>query len=115
MHGDETIKEAQAYIENNLPEKISMEALSSKLALGRRNFDRRFIKATGNTPVEYTQRVKMEAAKKALETSRKSINEIMYEVGYSDVKAFREVFRKITGMSPLDYRNRYNKEAMAAY
>ncbi len=115
LHGDETIKEAQAYIENNLPEKISMEALSSKLALGRRNFDRRFIKATGNTPVEYTQRVKMEAAKKALETSRKSINEIMYEVGYSDVKAFREVFRKITGMSPLDYRNRYNKEAMAAY
>lgn len=115
LHGDETIKEAQAYIENNLQEKISMEALSSKLALGRRNFDRRFIKATGNTPVEYTQRVKMEAAKKALETSRKSINEIMYEVGYSDVKAFREVFRKITGMSPLDYRNRYNKETMAAY
>lgn len=115
LHCDETIKEAQAYIENNLQEKISMEALSSKLALGRRNFDRRFIKATGNTPVEYTQRVKMEAAKKALETSRKSINEIMYEVGYSDVKAFREVFRKITGMSPLDYRNRYNKETMAAY
>src|SRR5690606_37054714 len=115
LHGDETIKEAQAYIENNLQEKISMEALSSKLALGRRNFDRRFIKATGNTPVEYTQRVKMEVAKKALETSRKSINEIMYEVGYSDVKAFREVFRKITGMSPLDYRNRYNKETMAAY
>lgn len=115
LHGDETIKEAQAYIENNLQEKISMEALSSKLALGRRNFDRRFIKATGNTPVEYTQRVKMEAAKKTLETSRKSINEIMYEVGYSDVKAFREVFRKITGMSPLDYRNRYNKETMAAY
>ncbi len=89
--------------------------LNLVLYLVEKYFDRRFIKATGNTPVEYTQRVKMEAVKKALETSRKSINEIMYEVGYSDVKAFREVFRKITGMSPLDYGNRYNKEAMAAY
>jgi transcriptional regulator GlxA family with amidase domain len=114
-HSDEVIRQAQTYIENNLQEKISMEALSSKLAVGRRNFDRRFIRATGNTPVEYAQRVKMEAAKKALETSRKNINEVMYEVGYSDVKAFREVFRKITGMSPLEYKNRYNKEAMAGY
>ncbi|MFT3750225.1 MAG: helix-turn-helix domain-containing protein [Agriterribacter sp.] len=111
-HNDAVIRQAQTYIENNLQEKISMEELSSKLAVGRRNFDRRFIKATGNTPVEYVQRVKMEAAKKALETSRKNINEVMYEVGYSDVKAFREVFRKITGISPLEYRNKYNKEAM---
>ncbi len=54
-------------------------------------------------------RVKMEQAKKAMETTRKTVNEIMYEVGYSDVKAFREVFRKTTGMLPLEYRNKYNK------
>ena len=111
LHGDEMVKEAQAFIESKLEEKISIEALSSRYAVSRRNFDRRFIKATGNTPVEYAQRVKIESAKKALETSRKTISEVMYEVGYSDVKAFREVFRKITGMSPLEYRNRYNKEA----
>ncbi|GAA0544508.1 GlxA family transcriptional regulator [Chitinophaga japonensis] len=111
-HGDEMVKQAQDYIESNLEEKISVEHLSSKFAVGRRNFDRRFIKATGNTPVEYAQRVKIEWAKKALETSRKTVNEVMYEVGYSDVKAFREVFRKITGMSPLEYRSRYNKEAV---
>ena len=112
LHGDEMVKKAQAYIESKLDEKISVEHLSSRFAVGRRNFDRRFIKATGNTPVEYAQRVKIEAAKKAFETSRKTINEVMYEVGYSDVKAFREVFRKITGMSPLEYRAKYNKEAM---
>jgi transcriptional regulator GlxA family with amidase domain len=78
----------------------------------RRNFDRRFIKATGNTPVEYMQRVKIEAAKKAFECSRKTVNEVMYEVGYSDAKAFREVFRRITGMSPLEYRRKYNKDAV---
>jgi transcriptional regulator GlxA family with amidase domain len=112
-HGDEMVKKAQAYIESHLDEKISVQELSSRFAVGRRSFDRRFIKATGNTPVEYLQRVKIESAKKALEGTRKTINEVMYEVGYSDVKAFREVFRKVTGMSPLEYKHRYNKEAVA--
>ncbi len=112
QHGDEMVQQAQKFIESNIEEKISVEEMSSKFSVGRRNFDRRFIKATGNTPVEYMQRVKIESAKKAFEGSRKTINEVMYEVGYSDVKAFREVFRKITGMSPLEYRSRYNKEAV---
>jgi transcriptional regulator GlxA family with amidase domain len=110
LHGDEMVKKAQAYIESKLDEKVSIEHLSSKFSVGRRNFDRRFIKATGNTPGEYAQRVKIESAKKAFETTRKTVNEVMYDVGYSDVKAFREVFRKLTGMSPLEYRARYNKE-----
>jgi len=112
LHGDEVVKKAQVYIENNLDEKISVEHLSSRFAVSRRNFDRRFIKATGNTPIEYLQRVKIESAKKAFEISRKTVNEVMYDVGYSDLKAFREVFRKITGMSPLEYRSKYNKEAL---
>lgn len=113
-HGDELICEAQNYIEENLSERISFAWLALKLAISRRNFDRRFIKATGNTPVEYLQRVKVEVAKKTLEKGRKSIFDIMYEVGYSDDKAFREVFKKITGLSPLEYRARYNKEAILA-
>jgi transcriptional regulator GlxA family with amidase domain len=111
QHGDDVVKKAQDYMESNLQEKISVADLSTRLAVGRRNFDRRFLKATGNTPVEYLQRVKIESAKKAFETSRKTINEVMYEVGYSDVKAFREIFRRLTGLSPLDYRTKYNKEA----
>ena len=114
-HGDEMVQKAQAYIEGRLDEKISVEHLSSHFAVGRRNFDRRFIKATGNTPGEYSQRVKIESAKKILESSRKTVNEVMYGVGYSDVKAFREVFRKITGMSPLEYRGKYNKEKVMSY
>ncbi|MBV8389522.1 MAG: helix-turn-helix domain-containing protein [Mucilaginibacter sp.] len=111
LHGDKMVEDAQKYIESALNEKISIEELSARFAIGRRNFDRRFIKATGNTPLEYSQRVKIELAKKELEVSRKTVNEVMYEVGYSDQKAFREVFRKITGMSPLEYRSKYNKEA----
>jgi transcriptional regulator GlxA family with amidase domain len=111
-HGDELVCKAQTYIEENLNEKFSFEKLSSKLAISRRNFDRRFIKATGNTPVEYLQRVKVEVAKSTLEKGRKSIFEVMSDVGYSDDKAFREVFKKITGLSPLDYRAKYSNEAV---
>ncbi|HEY0670344.1 MAG TPA: helix-turn-helix domain-containing protein [Sphingobacteriaceae bacterium] len=111
-HTDDLVKKAQSYIEENLGERISFEKLASDLATSRRNFDRRFIKATGNTPVEYLQRVKVEVAKSALEKGRKSIFEVMHEVGYSDDKAFREVFKRITGLSPVDYRGRFNKETV---
>ena len=111
-HGDDLICKAQTYIEENLSQRISFEDLASKLATSRRNFDRRFIKATGNTPVEYLQRVKVEVAKSTLEKGRKSVFEVMNEVGYSDDKAFREVFKKMTGLTPLDYRAKYNKDGL---
>ncbi|MGJ1193061.1 GlxA family transcriptional regulator [Sphingobacterium siyangense] len=111
-HGDEMVMRAQDYLENNFSEKISMEKLSEKFTVGRRNFDRRFIKATGNTPVEYLQRIKVESAKKELESSRKTVNEVMYAIGYTDIKAFREIFRRFTGLSPLEYKNKYNKAAI---
>ncbi|HEX7845753.1 MAG TPA: helix-turn-helix domain-containing protein [Chitinophagaceae bacterium] len=112
-HDDEPVKQAQEFIEKNYQEKITVDQLASMFALGRRNLERRFKKATANTVMEYIQRVKMEAAKKNFETSRKNINEVMYEVGYSDTKAFRTIFRKITGLSPLEYRNKYNKSSVA--
>ena len=113
-HEDDPIKQAQEFIENNVTEKISVEDLAVKYSIGRRHFERRFKKATNNTPMEYMQRVKIEAAKKQLETSSKNVNEVMYDVGYSDNKAFRTVFKKITGLSPIDYRNKYNKQAAVA-
>jgi transcriptional regulator GlxA family with amidase domain len=109
-HEDEPIRQAQEFIEKNVTEKISVEELALRFAIGRRHFERRFKKATNNTPVEYIQRVKIEAAKKDLESGRKTVNEVMYDVGYSDIKAFRTVFKKITGLSPVEYRNRYTKE-----
>lgn len=110
-HGDDMVKQAQHFIETKIHERISFADLSSRLSVSRRNFDRRFIKATGLTPLEYSQRMKIESAKKSFETTGKTINEVMYDVGYSDQKAFREIFRKITGMSPLQYKHRYNKHA----
>jgi len=108
-HQDEPIKQVQAFIEGNYQDRITVDKLSDKFALGRRSFERRFKKATGNTVMEYIQRIKIEAAKRDFETSRKNINEVIYDVGYTDTKAFRTIFKKITGLTPVEYRNKYNK------
>ena len=112
LHKDEMVLQAQDYIESKLHEKLSVDDLSSRFAIGRRNFDRRFIKATGDTPARYVQRVKMEVAKRAFEITQKNINEVMREVGYSDLKGFRMAFKKITGLSPMQYRGKYNRAAV---
>ena len=109
-HDDQEILKAQAYIEKHFSDKISVDLLADMLSVGRRSFERRFKKATNNTVVEYLQRVKIEAAKRSLESSRKNINDVMYDVGYTDTKAFRDVFKKITGLTPVEYRNKYFKD-----
>lgn len=108
-HDDVQIKKAQEFIENNFQERITVDQLATMFAIGRRNLERRFKKATSNTVVEYIQRVKIEAAKISLESSRENVNEVMYKVGYSDTKAFRTTFKKITGLSPIQYRGKYNR------
>lgn len=112
-HEDESIKDAQDFIEKNFQEKITVDQLADKLSIGRRNLERRFKKATPNTVVENIQRVRIEAVKKSLERDRKTINELMYEVGYSDNKAFRTIFKKITGLSPVEYKNKYSQEGVS--
>ncbi len=114
LHGDEPVKRVQEFIETNYADKLTIDHLADRFALGRRNLERRFKKATDNTVIEYIQRVKIEAAKKNFESTWKTIYEIMDEVGYADVKAFREVFKKLTGLSPTEYRNRYGRVAMVA-
>jgi transcriptional regulator GlxA family with amidase domain len=106
-HSDLDVLKAQEFIENNSDKKIIIDELCSKYGIGRRTFERRFKKATGNSLMEYAQRVKVEAAKRQLEADRKTVNEITFEVGYNDTNAFREVFKKYAGMSPIDYRKKY--------
>jgi len=114
-HDDELVKKVQEYVEANYQEKLTVDQLASLFAVGRRNLERRFKKATANTVMEYIQRVKVEAAKMSLEKSRENVNDAMYKVGYSDIKAFRTTFKKFTGLSPLEYRNKYNRTMAAMY
>jgi len=108
-HNDTDVKKVQEYIEANYQEKITVDDMSAMVAVSRRSLERRFKQATDNTIIEYHQRVKIEAAKRSFETTRKNISEVMFDVGYTDTKAFRTVFKKITGLTPIEYRNKYSK------
>lgn len=108
-HKDETVIQAQNYIEQNYAQRITVDQLATIMATGKRTLERRFKDATGNTITEYMQRVKVEAAKKSFEITRDNITEVMYAVGYTDPKAFRTTFKKITGVSPVVYKNKYSR------
>lgn len=110
-HSDSEIQKVQDHIEKHYEDKLTIDALANLINIGRRTFERRFKDATNNTPVEYIQRVRIEAAKKFFEASRKNVSEVMFDVGYTDTKAFRDVFKKVTGLTPIEYRNKFAKVA----
>jgi transcriptional regulator GlxA family with amidase domain len=107
-HGDKQILEIQEYLEKNYRQKYTVDDIAEKFGITRRSLERKFKKCTYHTLIDYLQRIKIEATKKQLENGRKTVNEVMKEVGYTDVKAFRDLFKKITGLSPIDYRNKFN-------
>lgn len=107
-HGDALVLRAQEMIENSPANNWTVDDICNKLSIGRRTFERRFKLCTANTIAGYVQRVKVEFAKKQLEAGDKTINEIVYETGYVDVDAFRKVFRRVTDLSPIEYRKKYS-------
>ena len=110
QHGDEEILRAQHYIEKHYHKEISLESISMEVNMGSRNFIRRFKAATTNTPFEYIQRVRIESAKKAIEMNEKDISTIVNDSGYIDLQTFRSVFKRITGLSPQEYKKKYAKK-----
>lgn len=107
-HKDDLILKIQHYLEAHFTEKFTVDELAAQNATVRRTLERRFKHATGNSVNEYLQRVRTEAAKKLLEQGQMTVSEVMYEVGYNDPKAFREVFKKYAGLSPVQYRKKYS-------
>ncbi|MFN1218698.1 GlxA family transcriptional regulator [Chryseobacterium kwangjuense] len=107
LHDDQEIHKAQSYIEETFTTDISVEQIAGEVNMSRRNFIRRFKNATRLNPIEYIQRVKVEAAKKAFENGEGNIADVTYSMGYNDLKTFRTVFKRITGLTPVDYRNKY--------
>lgn len=106
-HSDNAIQKAQQLIEQKVSDRITVQELADASAMSLRTFIRRFKAATGNTPIEYIQRTKIETAKRKLEEGSYTVNEIVYDLGYNDVKAFRNIFRKYTGLPPAKYKEKY--------
>jgi transcriptional regulator GlxA family with amidase domain len=105
-HQDEQILRAQILIEKNYSREISMETLARGIGMGLRNFKRRFRKATGDSPLAYLQRYRVEAAKRLLENTQGSVAEICYQIGYEDLGFFRAIFKRQVGLTPNEYRQR---------
>ncbi|MBA4167864.1 MAG: helix-turn-helix domain-containing protein [Chitinophagaceae bacterium] len=107
QHEDKAILEAQLYMEKHFRDTISINDICRLVNMGNRNFIRRFKAATNNTPFEYLQRVRIESAKKAIERNDTDLPAIIEEAGYNDLKAFRIIFKRLTGLSPVEYKKKY--------
>ncbi|MBK7864291.1 MAG: helix-turn-helix domain-containing protein [Archangiaceae bacterium] len=108
-HGDAPVLEAQQLIEHEPAGAPGVEQLARAVAMSTRTFVRRFKQATGNVPRDYLQRVRVEAAKRALEATVRGVAEIANDVGYEDLATFRKVFIRWAGLTPSDYRARYGR------
>jgi len=106
-HDDNVILQAQDWLRQNSQRPSLVEAVVHRSGLTERSFNRRFRKATGLTPIGYVQNLRIDAAKRYLETTSTPVDEISWKVGYEDASFFRRVFKRITGMTPSAYRRKF--------
>jgi transcriptional regulator GlxA family with amidase domain len=106
-HGDAAILASQRGIDENFAVASPVEEMVGWSGLAPRTFKRRFRAATGHTPIAYVQRIRVERAKRLLESSDQSVEEISWAVGYEDPASFRRLFKRHTGLPPSAYRQRF--------
>ena len=106
-HGDTVVMEVQNWMQEHHAEPIDYNQLAKAFRLSRRSLERRFKQATGQTPLAYLQRLRVETAKRLLEEGSHTFNEITYLVGYEDISFFRKVFVRLTGLRPKEYQQRF--------
>lgn len=109
-HRDSLIHKAQNRIEENYANNLSISLLAKESGMSERNFQRRFREATGDTPLSFLQKVRIEVARDLLESTDKSFEEVTFLVGYDDAGSFRKIFHRQTGLLPRDYQKLYRKE-----
>jgi|Tabmets5t2r1_1033131.scaffolds.fasta_scaffold01706_4 transcriptional regulator GlxA family with amidase domain len=106
-HADQLIHKVQSFMDEHLAADVSVEALAAYASVSTRTLNRRFKTATGQTPRSYLQRIRIQAAKRLLETTTDPIDHLRARVGYSDPTAFRRAFTQATGLGPRPYRQKY--------
>jgi transcriptional regulator GlxA family with amidase domain len=106
-HGDGDIQSAQQWLETHFSVANPVQEMIERSQLAERTFKRRFTQATGLAPIAYVQRLRIEDAKRRLERTEASIEEISWQVGYEDPAFFRRLFKRTTGLAPGAYRKRF--------
>jgi transcriptional regulator GlxA family with amidase domain len=110
-HDDEPIQKTQTWMFRNFRENLGVDELAARAGMSPRNFARRFKAATGENPLGYLHRVRIDAARHLLESKAKSIAEISSAVGYQDQNFFRRLFQRYAGIAPRAYRARFGPDA----
>jgi transcriptional regulator GlxA family with amidase domain len=105
--GDDAIDAALIWLDNHHTRPLHVGELAAAVHLGERTLLRRFKKATGRTPSGYLKALRVEHAKRLLESGNDSVDEIVAAVGYSDTPSFFKLFKELTGLSPGSYRSRF--------
>lgn len=108
-HDDNEIGRVQDYIERNYNELLTVNGPAEKFNMLSRTIIRKFTTITGNTPIEYIQRVRVEAAKRLLEKGKLTVEQVCVEVGYGDFGFFRTIFKRLTGLTPQEYKKKYGQ------
>jgi transcriptional regulator GlxA family with amidase domain len=111
QHDDAAVAAAQVWIADNYAAQNPVTGMTTASSLNARTFKRRFETATGYTPLDYVQSLRIEEAKQMLEATDTAIDDIASEVGYAEPAAFRRLFKRATGIAPLQYRQRFQKVA----
>jgi transcriptional regulator GlxA family with amidase domain len=106
-HGDGEIQRAQQWLDTHFSVANPVHEMIQRSRLAERTFKRRFTSATGLTPIAYVQRLRIEDAKRRLERTDATIDEISWQVGYEDPAFFRRLFKRMTGLAPGAYRKRF--------
>lgn len=106
-HRDEQVRRAETFMRRNFARELPIDALASHVSMSPRNFIRRFKEATGHVPGKYLQMLRISIAREMLEDGARSIQTISSAVGYEDVAFFRALFKRLTGMTPAQYRERF--------
>lgn len=114
-HGDSEIRAAQEWLRRHFGVATPVEEMARRSKLAARTFKRRFAAATGLTPIAYVQRLRIEDAKRRLERTDASIDEIGWKVGYEDPAFFRRLFKRTTGLAPGAYRKRFRVPDFARF
>jgi transcriptional regulator GlxA family with amidase domain len=106
-HGDGVIQETQKWLKNHFSVASPIEQVVRQSGISERSFKRRFKKATGHTPIDYVQRLRVDDAKRRLERTSTAVDEIGWQVGYEDPTFFRRLFKRLTGVTASAYRRRF--------
>jgi transcriptional regulator GlxA family with amidase domain len=112
-HGDAAIADAQAWLATHFSIANPVEEMVRRSGIAERTFKRRFSEASGFAPIDYVQRLRVEDAKRRLERTDASADEISWKVGYEDAAFFRRLFKRVTGMTPGAYRRRFQVPGFA--